>query len=320
MTDRIPSFFLLVPGPWEHPREVIDALRARGISAAPRAGTPALDGVYVDVVADRDLARGFAWGPDGALPDDVVALVDGFGRAALVEIAQRLDRAAARAAALGRALRDVGGVAVRMEGSGAASTWEPWLARLDSGLSTDLYAASVIRVQDDDTQFTCGMHQFELPDAEIAMADPDTAARWLAGFGVFQLAEDPALASGHTFRPDDASPRRAFERWPDHRHHPDDGRHNPFGVWRFLPEGAPGLGAQDLVPTIIPALVAQLLAAERAKGSALTRMEVERLVAEAPAMAVDARRALALERSRGYADLEPRRAWEQWQLVRATLV
>ena len=41
---------------------------------------------------------------------------------------------------------------------------------------------------------------------------------------------------------------------------------------------------------------------------------------EAPAMAVDARRALALERSRGYADLEPRRAWEQWQLVRATLV
>ncbi|MCB9562207.1 MAG: hypothetical protein H6708_17520 [Kofleriaceae bacterium] len=80
------------------------------------------------------------------------------------------------------------------------------------------------------------------------------------------------------------------------------------------------MGAQDLVPTIIPALVAQLLAAERAKGSALTRMEVERLVAEAPAMAVDARRALALERSRGYADLEPRRAWEQWQLVRATLV
>jgi hypothetical protein len=27
--------------------------------------------------------------------------------------------------------------------------------------------------------------------------------------------------------------------------------------------------------------------------------------------------AIALERARGYADLEPRRAWPQWQLVRS---
>jgi hypothetical protein len=52
---------------------------------------------------------------------------------------------------------------------------------------------------------------------------------------------------------------------------------------------------------------------------ALSRPEVEKLVHDSTAIAMQARDALALERSRGYADIEPELAWEQWQIVRRTI-
>jgi hypothetical protein len=119
-----------------------------------------------------------------------------------------------------------------------------------------------------------------------------------------------------TFRPSAEVSKRKIERWPDHRHHPDDGRRNPFGLWRFLEPGDPGLTASNPVPVLVPSLVSQLLAAERAKGQPLTRSEVESVLNDSPAMAMAPADAAKLERSRGYADIEPELAWEQWQLVR----
>jgi len=164
------------------------------------------------------------------------------------------------------------------------------------------------------------MHHFDLPDAEITMNDGQTATAWLDSFCVFQLAEQPGLASGHTFQPHADAARRAFDRWPDHRHPPSDGRHNPFGLWRFRQPGAPGPAGGKLVPTIMPSLVALLLAAERSKGSPLTRPEVEAIVAKSAAIMMNPRDVRALERSRGYADIEPELAWPQWQIVRRRVV
>jgi hypothetical protein len=65
-----------------------------------------------------------------------------------------------------------------------------------------------------------------------------------------------------------------------------------------------------------PPLVAVLTAAERSKGRPLLQSEIERLVSECRAIAMKPRDARALERSRGYADIEPELAWEQWQIVR----
>jgi hypothetical protein len=319
--DRVPSIFLLVPGPWGEPGTVLSALAARGIDAGPLDDAPArAGGVRVDVVRDEALAQAFAWGRSGRLPEELLEQVAKCDHAALLEVSQRLDEDPERIAAIGRALRDAGGVAVRMEASGGASPWKPWLEQLQSGYPNRLYASAVIVVNDDeDTVFTCGMHHFDLPDAQIAMSHPAAAIDWLDTFCIYQLAEQPALASGHTFCPDADTPRRVLERWPDHRHHPDDGRHNPFGVWRFLPEGQLGLEAGKLVPTIMPSLVAMLINAERTAGRALSQAEVEEIVSNAPAMMIELEHAIALERSRGYADIEPELAWEQWQIVRETL-
>lgn len=109
---------------------------------------------------------------------------------------------------------------------------------------------------------------------------------------------------------------RALERWPDHRHHPEDGRHNPFGLWRLLPPEDCRLSASKVAPTIMPSLAALLTRVEAQKGSALTRDEVERIVADSPAVVMDLADVIELERSRGYADIEPQLAWEQWQLIR----
>lgn len=321
MSRRVPSFFLLVPGPWRDAREVVDALRSRGVESHVRGDAPIAAGqVLVGIIEDDHLADGFTWGRHGRLPADLAQQVANCRRAALIELGFRLDQAPARVAELGRALRSAGGVALRMEASGSAWAWDPWLENLDSGLPSAMYATAVLLARGSDgVVFSCGMHHFDLPDAQITLDAPSAAIAWLDTFNIYQLAESPVLASGHTFQPDPASDRRALERWPDHRHHPTDGRHNPFGIWRFLAPEEKRLQAGELVPVIMPSLVAMLVAAERKEGRPLTRAEVEELVEKSPAIAMERRDALAIEQSRGYADIEPELAWEQWQIVRATM-
>jgi hypothetical protein len=308
MDERKPSFFMLVPGPWREPPQVTRALAGQD---------SLLDRITLDVIRDSELASGFAWGRQGPLAKELVARVGACSHAALIEFHGRLDEHASQVAALGRALREAGGVAVRMEASGAASSWEPWLERLESGDSFRIYESAVLAVHGEDSiLFTCGMHHFDLPDAQVALQDPREAVGWLDAFCEYQLTDEPGLASGHTFRPRADAQQRVLERWPDHRHHPSDGRCNPFGIWRLLEPGASGLRAGRTVATMIPSLVSLLTAAESSTGRSLTRREVEEIVATGPAIAMEPRDVQALERSRGYADIEPELAWEQWQIVR----
>ena len=320
MDDRVASFFMLVPGPWHEVQEVSRALAEQGVFDAPSGTEAALPGSFrVEVVQDDQLATGFTWGRQGHLAKEVLGRVATCPRAAVVEFRGRLNEHAPEVARLGRALRDAGGVAVRMEASGAASTWELWLERLESGDLFRVYESAVLLVEgDDDVMFTCGMHHFDLPDAQVVgIADSNEAIAWLDAFCLHQLAERPALMSGHTFRPDADAQRRNFVRWPDHRHHPDDGRHNPFGVWRFRKPGSPGIQPARLALTMIPSLASVLMAAEKSAGRPLKRREVEEIVANCATIAMEPHDALMLERSRGYADIEPELAWEQWQIVRA---
>lgn len=321
MTERCPSFFILVPGPWHDAEEVRRALETRGIASEVAKETPIEQGsIRVDVIEDSELSAAFRFARLGPLDPRTLAGIAATTRAALIECGFQLDDAPGALAQLGRALRDAGGIAVRMEASGGASDWEPWLEHLESGDPARLYEAAVLLVRDSDgLLFTCGMHQFNLPDAQILTADPAEAVIWINAFSIYQLEEQPALLSGHTFRPNAELPRRTIERWPDHRHQTRDGRNNPFGLWRFLEIGAPGIDARKPVLVIIPALVVLLVSAERSAKRPLSPPEVEAIVEKASAIAMDAADAAVLERKRGYADIEPQRAWEQWQIVRGTL-
>ncbi|MDP1823118.1 MAG: hypothetical protein Q8L48_07750 [Archangium sp.] len=215
--------------------------------------------------------------------------------------------------ALGRA----GGLGVRIEQSKLGYPLPRWVELVKSADPLDLYRAAVLVLTDREagTLKSCGMHVFSLPDAEIE-------AGWqgiLDVFNVFQLAEDPVLRSGETFAPDARTPRRRIERWPDGGYPDDHPCHNPFGVWRFGPEGGKASKQRELELVFMPALVTVLLASEETAGRALTRAEVEEVVEKGVCMAMKPRDAQKLERSRGYSDIDPERGWDQWRVVREGL-
>ncbi len=74
-----------------------------------------------------------------------------------------------------------------------------------------------------------------------------------------------------------------------------------------------------LIPVFIPALVAVLQRAEKLKGAPLTEEEVLSIRDRSPCMMLSRSDVAMLAGKRGYDDLDPNRAWEQWQEVRATL-
>lgn len=171
---------------------------------------------------------------------------------------------------------------------------------------------------DADRVTTCGMHVFSLPDSETALADhtdAETANAFLLSLNVYQLAEDPMLLSGHRFAPDPETPQRPLVRWPDASYAPEHPCHNSFGVWRVGPPGSRAPSPGKLALVFMPALAALLSAAEDAAGTGLTREQVEAIRDKAVCVTMEHRHAQRLERSRGYADLEPSQAWEQWQVL-----
>ncbi|WLQ16422.1 hypothetical protein O5O45_10875 [Hahella aquimaris] len=74
--------------------------------------------------------------------------------------------------------------------------------------------------------------------------------------------------------------------------------------------------ADDLIPIPIPALVAVLLNKEREKGEPLTEDEVIEIRDSATCQMGTIHQVRALEESRGYSDIDPEKAWEQWQVIR----
>lgn len=73
------------------------------------------------------------------------------------------------------------------------------------------------------------------------------------------------------------------------------------------------------MPVPIPALVALLLRAEQLKGSPLTESEVSRIRDDAVCMTMTLDMKRALEEKRGYPDIDPGDAWNQWQVARVEL-
>jgi len=62
-----------------------------------------------------------------------------------------------------------------------------------------------------------------------------------------------------------------------------------------------------------------LLAMEKKNGTPLIREQVIKICDEGTCIAMNHRDAINLEKKRGYADIDPEYAWEQWQIVRELL-
>ena len=76
---------------------------------------------------------------------------------------------------------------------------------------------------------------------------------------------------------------------------------------------------EPLIATPIPALVAILLNREKAKGSPLTKEEVEDIRDNAVCIMLPVSERKAMDEARGYADIDLDSAWAHWQEVRKQL-
>jgi hypothetical protein len=313
--DRVYGVRFFVPGIAETMTQWEDSLGRAGL---------ALDGQVLTskTLSFRALAEwiendgwfGQAFG-HGTMSLEEQGAVAGAGSALVLDLPVYLDAAAGEVAMLIAALGEAGALGVRLEQSKLGWPVTRWIRSLEGGDPWMLYRCAVVVLEDRGVSRSCGMHAFGLPDAQVK-APPLGANQLLGLLNVYQLAEDPVLVSGDTFSPDVETPRRRLERWPDDGYPQGHACHNPFGTWRLGAEGGKADPRSELRPVFIPALVALLTAAEEKAGRHLHREEVERLTSEVICMMMTHADAKKLERSRGYADLEPELAWRQWQVLR----
>jgi hypothetical protein len=73
---------------------------------------------------------------------------------------------------------------------------------------------------------------------------------------------------------------------------------------------------EPLIPTFVPPLITLLLNAERQKGSPLEASEVAAVCDRGVCMMLLKSEAIRLTQARGYEDIDPEHAWDQWQIVR----
>jgi Domain of unknown function (DUF4261) len=135
---------------------------------------------------------------------------------------------------VGTSLLDAGGLAVKIESAGLAHTAEEWrVLAADSSLSA-LYNAFVTLIGGQDYYYSCGMHNFGLPDASLSYnIAPQNAGQILNDFNNYQLAEKPNLEDGHTFSIAPEAPRFKILRGLYKGYDDSDPLHNPFGCWHL---------------------------------------------------------------------------------------
>ena len=72
-----------------------------------------------------------------------------------------------------------------------------------------------------------------------------------------------------------------------------------------------------LIPVYMPSLRVLLAHDEAEKGSPLTREEVLAIRDEAETVMLPRSKLIEIASRRGYADIDPERAYEEWQILRA---
>jgi len=130
-------------------------------------------------------------------------------------------------------IQRLGGIAVKVESSGVAHSWERWFALL-SGTPFDFYCSAVVLIGDQNYYYSCGMHLFGLPECEVSRSMPiDKAADLMNRFNFWQILEHPKISQGHTFSVNPTSPHFRLGLEQDNRHDKQDLFYNPHGIWRL---------------------------------------------------------------------------------------
>jgi hypothetical protein len=277
-----------------------------------------VSGEWIENPRDGSFADSF---PFGTVAPPILKEIEAASGALLLQLTDDLRQGREHVIAVVEALREHGAIAVRLEQSKLGWAIDRWLELVRPGDPWALHRCTVTVLVSEASVVSCGMHAFSLPDASVQIdtMTSEAAQELVSTLNVYQIGEDPLLLSGQTFSPTATSPRRVVQRWPDDGYPPGHWCHNPYGLWRLSAEGAPPRPQPEFHPLFVPALVVLLYALEQKSGP-LTRCQVEETTKQATCIAVEHRHAQEMERTRGYADIDPELAWDQWCVVRTNRI
>lgn len=229
---------LCIPGPWGERRELLAAVARHeppgrflflGHVLSDSNTQERVELEFQD--ADPNLGEAFRIAGQGHLEDSLLSAVE--AHRSVVYLVFPLDFSAERERIqrFTSLLRELGGVAIKVESSGIAHSWEHWF-ELIAGTRLDQYSACVTLIGGQNYYYSCGMHHFGMPDSAVSRSVRDTEAAYtLNVFNMYLLEESPKLEDGHTFSIAADAPKYRLRHSADERHSAEDLFHNPHGLW-----------------------------------------------------------------------------------------
>lgn len=236
--DTQREMILCIPGPWQDRSDFVGAVASANkgefiFAGAILANPKRKDHVPLDFAPyDSQLHKAFEIAAQGKLPPTVLEQISKHRGVAYLHFPIGIIGQQERVAAFTGALKRCGGMAVKIESAGVAHTWEHWMAALGSENPFDLYRTFVLLAGDSQHYYSCGMHHFGLPDAEVERSiEIRQAADVMNRFNYWQIVEEPKIAAGHTFSLTADAPKYRICHRDDSRHDSADLFHNPRGLW-----------------------------------------------------------------------------------------
>lgn len=232
---------LAVPGNWLSRVEIVTAVarKSRGYRLAgdELINNETQECFEIEVAGhDPDLAEAFLMAaPDQLTPRDTAKLathtctLNVIGPGGTIEDARAIMD-------FGAALLRSGGIALRVESSGAVHSAEQWLniTRYKNDGPTVLFDAYVVLTTLGDVIYSCGMHNLGLRDGVITIRNtPDEALNVLQAFLLYLLDERPELREGTIFSTGLKTPRYRLKGEKCTAYPPGDLLYNPYGIWRL---------------------------------------------------------------------------------------
>jgi hypothetical protein len=237
-----------VPGPWEDPDAMVEAVTELLGEEGPRFGMA--EELMVELVSEdalvwrwaphrEGLARTFSIAGRGSFGEPELAAIGAApGHAFLVDPEGGSLQAARRMMIFADALLRAGGLGVKVESAGVAHSVEAWREMTAAAHDIAALLAGFVTVVGAPGQgfYTCGMHNLGLPEALVpASLEPEAAVELLDAFTLYLAAEEPVLEDGQTFAAAEDAPQYELAHQPCEHFEPGDPFHNPFGMWALHP-------------------------------------------------------------------------------------
>jgi len=168
------EIIVCIPGTWENRTKFIESVIVStkgdfmfaGMILAHPKGNDHVELEFYD--ADEQMAEAFAYGGQGKLSNATLDQIAQHRSVVYLHFPFDIVSQKVRIVKFTEVLSKCGGVAIKLETSGIAHDWERWFELLRSDNPFDTYCGGVVLVGDEQFYYSCGMHNFGLPDAQIS--------------------------------------------------------------------------------------------------------------------------------------------------------